>query len=83
MLLQYATRSFPHRRAAGHLVKRELAIDPATRLPINETGREIRFYGFFFDGLVAHCISMMMPSMSPQWVRLWSGVSVNYTFPRD
>lgn len=26
----------------------------ATRLPINETGREIRFYRFFFDGLVAH-----------------------------
>jgi hypothetical protein len=54
MLLQISTRSFPHNRAAGQLVKHELTIDPVTGLLSNETGREIRFYRFFFDGLVAH-----------------------------
>jgi hypothetical protein len=35
-------------------VKYEPIVDPTTGLLSSETGREIHYYRFFFDGLVAH-----------------------------
>ena len=54
MLAQLSTRNFPHNRAAGRLKKRELVFDPVTGNLVAESGREIHFYRFFFDGLIAH-----------------------------
>lgn len=53
-LIQFSTRNFPHNHAATRLVKHEPIVDPTTGLPSSETGREIQYYRFFFDGLVAH-----------------------------
>jgi len=54
VLMQFSTRNFPHNMAAGRSVKYEPIFDPDTGLPSQETGREIQYYRFFFDGLVAH-----------------------------
>ena len=54
MLAQLSTRNFPHNRTAGRLVKRELIPDPITGNLVEDLRREIQFYRFFFDGLIAH-----------------------------
>ena len=52
-LIQLSTRNFPHNQAASRLIKRQPMVDPVTEKLV-EGLREIRYYRFYFDGLIAH-----------------------------
>jgi hypothetical protein len=54
MLAQLSTRNFPHNRAVGRLIKRQLVPDTITGNLVEDFWREIHHYRFFFDGLIAH-----------------------------
>jgi hypothetical protein len=53
-LIQLSTRNFPHNQAVSRLIKREPIPDPITGKLLEDSCREIQYYRFYFDGLVAH-----------------------------
>jgi hypothetical protein len=54
LLIQLSTRNFPHNQAVSRLIKREPIPYPITGKLLEDSCREIQYYRFYFDGLVAH-----------------------------
>ncbi len=54
VLCQLSTRNFPHNRSAVRLIKPELVPDPVTGNLSADSWRDIHYYHFYFDGLIAH-----------------------------
>jgi hypothetical protein len=53
-LTQLSTRGFPHNLSAGRQIKREPIPDRVEGELVVKSWREIDFYHFYFDGLIAH-----------------------------